>query len=122
MESKELALICARLADSKKAENIVILDMREVSTITNFFVIATGIADQHVRAIADQVRDEAKRLHEVSTRTIEGAVNAGWIVIDYFDVIVHVMTAESRERFDLEGLWGDAERVESWQAESVKAD
>lgn len=122
MESKELAQICARLADSKKAEKIVILDMREVSTIADFFVIASGVADPHLRAIADLVQDEVKRQHGVSPRAIDGAMNASWIVIDYFDVIVHVMRGDVRERFDLEGLWGDAGRVESWQAESVKAD
>ena len=120
MESKELAQICARLADSKKAEKIVILDMREVSTIADFFVIASGVADPHLRAISDLVQDEVKRQHRVSPRAIDGAVNASWIVIDYFDVIVHVMSHEVRERFDLEGLWGDAGRVDSWQAESVK--
>lgn len=122
MESKELAQICARLADSKKAENIVILDMREVSTIADFFVIASGVADPHLRAISDLIRDDVKVQHGVAARAIDGGMSAAWIVIDYFDVIVHVMRADVRERFDLEGLWGDAGRVELTDSETVAAD
>lgn len=121
MESKELAQICARLADSKKAENIVILDMRKVSTIADFFVIASGVADPHLRAIADLIRDDVKVQHGVAPRAIDGGMNAAWIVIDYFDVIVHVMREDARERFDLEGLWGDAGRVELVDSKSVAA-
>ena len=117
-----MAQICAQLADSKKAENIVILDMREVSTIADFFVIASGVADPHLRAIADQVQDEVKRQHKISPRATEGGMNAAWIVLDYFDVIVHIMREDTRERFDLEGLWGDAERTEITDAKAVNAD
>ena len=110
---KELALKCSQLADARKAEDIVILDMREVSTIADYFVIASATSDPHLRAIAGEIRDKAKEETGAAPKAIDGGMNAGWIVLDYFDVIVHVMREDTRETFDLESLWGDAPRVES---------
>lgn len=109
----ELALKCSQLADARKGENIVILDMRDVSSIADYFVIVSATSDPHLRAVADDIRDRAKEETGAAPKAIDGGMNAGWIVLDYFDVIVHVMREDTRETFDLESLWGDAPRVDS---------
>jgi ribosome-associated protein len=111
MDSRELALQCRDLADSKKAENIVILDVRQVSSITDYFVVATGTSEPHLRAIVDEVRDRLEESFGLVPRARDGSLQTAWVVLDYFDVIVHVMRADVREHYDLEGLWGDAPRL-----------
>jgi ribosome-associated protein len=111
MDSKELALTCHELADAKKAENIVILDMRALTAVTDYFVICTGTSEPHLRAIVDEMADKLRTHHQQRPRAIDGTLPASWIVLDYLDVMVHVMRAETRERYNLEGLWGDAPRV-----------
>ena len=111
MNSKALALRCRELADNKKAEKIAVLDVRKVSSITDYFVIATGTSEPHLRAIVDEIRDTLAVESELRPRATDGTLPTAWIVLDYFDVIVHVMRPEIRERYDLEGLWGDAPKV-----------
>lgn len=111
MDSKKLALLCRELADQRKAENIIVLDMRKLSSITDFFVLATGTSEPHLRAIVDEIRDGLEEQHGLRPRAVDGTFQTAWLVLDYFDVIVHVMRAEARERFDLESLWGDAPKI-----------
>jgi ribosome-associated protein len=111
MDSKKLALLCRELADQKKAENIVILDMRALTTVTDYFVICTGTSEPHLRAIVHEITDKLREQHNRRPRAIDGSLPATWIVLDYLDVMVHVMRSDTRERYDLEGLWGDAPRV-----------
>jgi len=111
MDSKKLALLCRELAENRKAENIVILDVRKLSSVTDFFVIATGSSEPHIRAIVDEIETELKKQHNLMARAIDGEAQTPWRVLDYFDVIVHVMRNDVREKYDLEGLWGDAPRV-----------
>jgi ribosome-associated protein len=113
MEARELAWQCRELADSKKAEDIVILDVREISSITDYFVIATGTSEPHLRAIVEEVRDKLREDFGLEARATDGALHTAWVVLDYFDVIVHIMRADVREHYDLEGLWSDAPRVKS---------
>ncbi|HYG21546.1 MAG TPA: ribosome silencing factor [Verrucomicrobiae bacterium] len=111
MDSKKLALLCRELADNKKAENITVLDVRELSSVTDYFVIATGTSEPHLRAIMDEIVDSLRDEQGLRPRAIDGALQTAWIVLDYFDVIVHVMRHDMREKYDLETLWGDAPRV-----------
>jgi len=111
MDSRKLALLCREFADNKKAEDIVILDVRKLSSVTDFFVVASGTSEPHLRAIIDEVTDKLREAHAVRPRAVDGSTHAAWVVLDYFDVIVHVMRTEVRERYDLESLWGDAPRV-----------
>jgi ribosome-associated protein len=111
MDSKKLALLCAELADNKKAENIVILDVRELSSVTDYFVITSGTSEPHLRAIVDEISDRLRENHDLRPKAIDGTLHTAWVVLDYFDVIVHVMRSDVRERYDLETLWGDAPRV-----------
>lgn len=111
MQARKLALLCRELAENKKAENIAVLDVRKVSTITDYFVIVTGTSEPHLRAISDEITERLREEHAVRPRAVDGTLQTSWLVIDFFDVIVHVMRAEVRERYDLEGLWGDAPKV-----------
>lgn len=113
MDSKQLALLCKELADNKKAENIVILDVRKISSITDFFVMASGTSEPHLRAILNEILDGLRSEHQLRPRAVEGEINSAWQVLDYFDVIVHVMKAEVREKYDLETLWGDAPQLKA---------
>jgi ribosome-associated protein len=111
MDSKKLALLCRKLAENKKAENAVILDVRKLSSVTDYFVIVSGGSEPHLRAITNEVTDQLRQEHHLRPRTVEGEATASWQVLDYFDVIVHVMRTEARQKYDLESLWGDAPRV-----------
>ena len=113
MDSKKLAQLCREFADNKKAENIVILDVRDLSTVTDYFVIASGTSEPHLRAIVDEITDRLRKEHGERPRAVDGTVQNAWVVLDFFDVIVHVMRQDARERYDLESLWGDAARLKS---------
>ena len=111
MDSRRLALLCRELADNKKAEDITILDVRKLSSVTDYFVIAAGTSEPHLRAIVDEIVDQLKEDHDLRPNAIDGTFHAAWVVLDYFDVMVHIMRADVRRRYDLEGLWNDAPRV-----------
>ena len=111
MESKKLALLCRDLAENKKAEHVVILDVSKISTITDYFVIATGSSEPHLRAIMNEITDSLRDEHNLRPRAIDGELQTAWQVLDFFDVIVHVMRKDVREKYDLETLWGDAPKV-----------
>jgi ribosome-associated protein len=111
MDAKKLALECRELADNRKAENIVVLDVAEISSIADYFVIASGTSEPHLRAISDEITEKLHEQHAVRPRAVDGTLQAGWLVLDYFDVIVHIMRTDVRSHYDLEGLWGDAPRV-----------
>src|ERR1043166_9044922 len=111
MDSGKLALLCRGLAENKKAEDIVILDVRELSSVTDYFVIASGTSEPHLRAIVDEIIDKLRQAYELRPRAVDGTFPAAWVVLDYFDVIMHVMRKDVRERYDLETLWGDAPRI-----------
>ena len=116
MDSRKLALLCRELADNKKAEDIAILDVREVSSVTDYFVIASGTSEPHLRAIVDEIRDKLRDEHDMRANAVDGSLHTAWVVLDFFDVIVHVMRTDVRERYDLETLWGDAPRVNKAKA------
>lgn len=111
MDSRKLATLCRGMADNKKAEKVLVLDVRKLSTVTDYFVICSGTSEPHLRAIRDEISERLRDDHGVRPRAIDGTLPAGWVVLDYFDVIVHVMRPDQRERYDLEGLWGDAPRL-----------
>ena len=112
MEGLELAMACREYAEDKKAEAVVVLDVREQSSVTDYFVIATGTSPPHVRAVWNGIYDGLQMDHRVKAHKPEGALQNRWVVIDYFDVIVHVMTGDIREKYDLEGLWNDGAMIE----------
>jgi ribosome-associated protein len=121
MDSRKLALLCRELADNKKAEDLVVLDVRAISSITDFFVIASGANEPHLRAIVNEITDKLRDDHHLRARAVDGTLQATWQVLDYFDVIVHIMRTDVRERYDLESLWGDAPRVKPRKKASPRA-
>ncbi len=110
--SEALARRLAELADSKGATEIVVLDMRGLAAYTDFLAICTARGERQARAVVDEVKLRLKREHEMLPGGVEGESAAGWIVLDYFDVVLHVFTAEERERYQLEDLWREAPRLE----------
>ncbi len=120
MDSKKLAQRCRELADDKKAENVVIIDLRKFSGVTDFMVVCSGTSDPHLRAIEESISARLCDEHDVTPRAVDGTRHCGWMVIDYVDVIVHVMKPDVRERYDLEGLWNDAPRMRVVRAKSAK--
>lgn len=108
--SAELTAAIAAALD-RKAEDMVVLDLTKASAFTDFFVICTATNRRQAQAIADGVQD-ALRKNGTRPALVEGYEKGDWILIDYFDFIVHVFLPSAREFYSLERLWGDAERVE----------
>lgn len=95
----------------RKAAEVVVLDLRGISSATDFFVVASGNSDIHVRAIADYVIDELKK-EGVRPGHVEGKESGRWVLIDYIDFVVHVFHPTARSFYQLETLWGDAETID----------
>jgi ribosome-associated protein len=100
-----------RAALDKKAVDVVVLDLRNTPAFTDFFVLCSGLNQRQVKAIADAV-EETLRAAKVRPAHIEGYDRADWVLMDFFNFIVHVFTPQTREFYSLERLWGDAERIE----------
>jgi ribosome-associated protein len=110
--SEALARRFVALAESKKAEDPVLLDMRDLVAYTDFLVIVTARNERQARAIVDEVRLVVKRESGLLPGGIDGGGDAGWTILDYLDVVLHVFTPEARDRYQLEELWRDAPRLE----------
>lgn len=119
MTSKALSRKIAALALSKKAHNIVILDLRKLTSMTDYFVICSADSDTHVRAIADEIRTGSERAGEKVWHD-EGQRESTWVLLDFVNVVVHVFHKETRSFYNLEKLWGDAvfEHIEDKPAAS----
>ncbi len=112
MNSDTLAQLCAKSALDKKALDLRILHITELSSLADYLVIATGTSDRHVRAIAEEVRVELKQKHDSVSIAIEGLDDGRWVLIDYGDVMVHIFQEEVRKFYDLEGLWIEAPDID----------
>jgi ribosome-associated protein len=110
--SEALAQWIAGLADSKAASEIVILDMRKLVAYTDFLVICTARNERQARAIADEVKLKLKQDSGLLPAGADAAEAAGWIVLDYLDCVLHVLTEEARQRYQLEDLWREAPRLD----------
>ena len=111
-QSEQLARQLATVADSKKAEDVVVLDMRELVAYTDFLAICTARSERQARAIVDEVRVRVKRESGLLPGGVDAGGEAGWTILDYLDCVLHVFTPEARERYGLEDLWRDAPRLE----------
>ena len=112
IDSEKLAKLCGELASNKKAEEIVVLDLRGISTFTDFFVICSATSEPHLKAIAGEVETKLKQDHSIRATAIDGFPSSQWIVLDYLQVIVHVFHQAKRAFYSLEDLWSDAPRLE----------
>ena len=108
--ARELAIAAAGVASDNNATDIVVLDLREVSPVTQYFVICTGTSDRQMRTVADEI---AKHGAKIGQRVwqIAGEKSADWIVMDFVDVVVHIFDQAHRRYYDLELIWGEAPRV-----------
>jgi len=111
LQSIDRAQLCASYVLDKKAFNVRILDVRKISSLTDFLVIASGSSDRQVSAAADSVHLGLKKEHDTQPIGIEGLNEGRWVLIDYGDVMVHVFHEPVRLFYDLDGLWCDAEEI-----------
>lgn len=111
-EAEILARLAAQSMDSKKAEDVRILDLRKVyGAPAEYFVIASGNVPSHVSALSDAVHEAVKGALGVNPHKVEGYQNAEWILMDYFDVVVHIFQKDKRDFFRLDELWSDGEEL-----------
>ncbi len=103
--------LAIRCASEKQAFSIVALDLRNIASFTEFFIIASGANQRQVQAIADEISEQLKKQLKIRPVRIEGYGGAEWVLLDYGDFVVHIFNKESREFYDLERLWRDAARV-----------
>lgn len=113
MNSKDYALLAAETLDSKKAEDIIIFDIAEKSSIADYLILATGLNERSVGALIDEVEDRLAQ-EGLLVKSIEGKKESGWILMDYGDIIVNVLTAEKRDRYNIEKVWADCNTL-SWE-------
>ena len=112
LDGDQLAAICAQIGSDGKGEDIVILDVRKISSFTDYFVILSGRSTRHVQALAESMEHELRSKRISSSRT-EGLSEGKWVLLDFDDVVVHIFYHEQRDFYDLEGLWHDAPRLET---------
>ncbi|OGW51487.1 MAG: ribosome silencing factor [Nitrospirae bacterium RBG_19FT_COMBO_42_15] len=110
MDSKKKAMLCAKAASDKKAEDIIILDVRKISSIADYFIICTAASTRQIKAVYENI-DKAVSAAGESPYHIEGTDSSQWVLVDCFDVVIHIFNEESRNYYSLERLWGDAPRV-----------
>jgi len=108
MKSKDLAFYISDLILQKKGTDILLLDIRKQTSMTDFFVICNASSDVQVRAIADHILAETKKTGQKPWHN-EGYKNLSWVLLDFVDVVVHIFLPETRKFYNLEGLWGDAD-------------
>ena len=111
MNTKEMALLAVNALEDKKAEDVRIIDISEISTIADYFIIADGSNKSQIQAMADNVSEILGRAG-VNLRQMEGYQNANWILMDFQDVIVHIFDRENRLFYDLERIWCNGRKVD----------
>ncbi|MDD5899784.1 MAG: ribosome silencing factor [Lachnospiraceae bacterium] len=108
--AKEIAKIAYKALDDKKAEDIKIIDISEISVIADYFVIANGTNSSQVEAMVDQVTEELAKI-KIHPERVEGIRSSGWILMDFNDVVIHIFSREDRLFYDLERIWRDGKAV-----------
>ncbi len=116
IEGKELAIACARAAEEIQAEDVCVLDLTGISTITDFMVVCSGSSLPHLKAVMRDVEKNIREEHGASPVSSEGDAHSRWMVLDYIDVMVHVMHQELRDIYRLEDLWSEG-KVIDWEPE-----
>lgn len=110
--AQDLARFCANVADERKASDIVVMDMTELSAIADCFVICSGTSAPHLRAISETIQKDVREKFNLHCK-IDGTPESNWIIVDLGDVMVHIFTDETRNLYQLENLWGDAQKIDA---------
>lgn len=109
MTAEALSKVIVKGMEEKKASEIMVLDLRKIkNAMTDFFVICSGNSDTQLEAISESIEEEIQKAGEKPARRVEGKSNGEWVLMDYFDVVVHIFLKDKREYYGLEELWGDA--------------
>ena len=108
VDALALARLAVAAAADKKAENLLLLDLRTLSTVADYFVICSGGSERQLRAIADGIDEALGKSHQLSPKSITGTAGGGWVLMDYTDVIVHIFLPSQRAYYNLEALWQKA--------------
>lgn len=116
--AEELAKFCAQIAEDRKAENVTIIKIGDLSLVADYFVICTGTSHPHLKALAEWIKRKTRETYAARPIAIDGE-GSDWVVIDFSTVMVHIFGVEARERYKLEQLWGDAEKIEKLIAEKI---
>ena len=111
LESKDKAILSAIAAKEKKASDILVLEIKGLTTIADYFIICSGLTSRQVKAVAEAVEEKLSKKATYPSH-IEGLPDARWILMDYGDIVVHIFDEETRKYYELEKLWGDAPEVE----------
>jgi ribosome-associated protein len=111
LSGSELSLLIANAAERKKAEDVVVLDLRGISTFTEFYVICSGSSEPQLKAIVEEIQEVLRKEADVRARRVDGFPYSQWVVADFGDVIVHVFHESKRHQYALEDLWSDAPRL-----------
>jgi ribosome-associated protein len=117
-DSQRKSLLCVKAAVEKKAFDLVLLEMKKVTSFTDYFLLCSGKSDRQVQAIAQGIEEELEK-EGIRPLGQEGKTEGRWILMDYADVVVHIFLEPTRGFYDLEGLWIDAPRVELEKGESL---
>lgn len=112
IDGLELAKACAKAADEIQAEKIRVWDLRGLSNLTDFMIVCSGSSMPHLRAILRDIRGNVEEQHGNKPANAEGNADTRWVVLDYIDVMVHVMHEELRDFYGLEDLWADAKEID----------
>ncbi len=118
MTSLDLAKKSALFLDEKKAERVNVIKIEDISSLADYFVLATGISTTHVRSLADELEEKVKTEDGAMPR-VEGYRSNSWILLDYGNVVVHIFTQEARDFYDLDRLWADGTKIQ-WQAPAAQ--
>ncbi|MBK9118405.1 MAG: ribosome silencing factor [Phycisphaerales bacterium] len=117
-DAEGFAVHAARIAAGNRIENVVVLDLRGLSTLADYFVIGTGTSNRQMHAVLDDIRVFAKRVGRRHFSSADTATSTTWVLADYVDVVIHLFDDDHRDYYDLEGLWGDAKSVR-WEPENT---
>ncbi len=112
-ELENLLKLCEEIAYDRKAENIIRLDLSEVSAVSDYFILCTATSEPHIRAVAERIQRGVLEKLKVKPVHVDGSPESGWIIVDFGNLMVHIMTASSRELYQLEELWNDAPKVDA---------
>jgi ribosome-associated protein len=116
---RQLALLAAEVCDEKKAKEIIVLDVRKITSISDYFIVCSTSNERQARAIADDLRVRMKELGK-REMGVEGIEDARWVLQDFGDIVLHIFHESQREFYDIEGLWADAKQVR-WKKPAKKS-